>query len=91
MKLPLDERTTICTSKDGSFDYFPMKGKVLEPYEDYTASLVNFLFKSYGIRIEMIAVDFIKDERDMIYFVDVNGFKVADYNKICRLALMNED
>lgn len=50
-----------------------------------------FLFKSYGIRIESIALDFIKDERDVIYFTDVNGFKIQDYERIYRLTLMSDD
>ncbi len=68
-----------------------MKGKVLEPYEHYAHQLVMFLFKSYAVRIEQIAIDFIKDERDVIFFTDVNGFKVVEYEKICRMALLNED
>jgi hypothetical protein len=50
-----------------------------------------FLFKSYGVRIEEIAIDFIKDERDVIYFVDVNGFRVFEYEKISHLSLLSED
>ena len=50
-----------------------------------------FLFKSYGVRIEEIAIDFIKDERDIIYFVDVNGFKVFEFEKVSRLALLSDE
>jgi hypothetical protein len=52
---------------------------------------VTFLYKSYGIKIESIAIDFTKDERDVIYFLDVNGFSVFEYEKVSRLALMSED
>lgn len=68
-----------------------MKGKVLEPYEAQAEQLVQFLYKSYGVRIEEIAIDFIKDERDVIYFLDVNGFKVFEHAKISKLALLSED
>jgi hypothetical protein len=43
------------------------------------------------VRIEEIAIDFIKDERDIIYFVDVNGFKVFEFEKVCRLALLSDE
>jgi hypothetical protein len=33
------------------------------------------------VRIDLIAIDFIKDDRDVVYFVDVNGFKVAEYER----------
>ena len=63
-KLRLEEKTTLCSSKENSFEYFVMKGKALELYEYYADQLVQFLFKSYSIRIESIAIDFTKDERD---------------------------
>ena len=50
-----------------------------------------FLFKSYGVRIEEIAIDFIKDEREVIYFLDVNGFKVFEFEKVSRLSLLSEE
>jgi hypothetical protein len=50
-----------------------------------------FLFKSYGVRIEEIAIDFIKDERDVIYMTNVDGFKVFEYERISQLSLLNED
>ncbi len=50
-----------------------------------------FLYKSYGVRIEEIAIDFVKDERDIIYFIDVNGFKIFEFEKISRLALLSDD
>ena len=75
-KMLLDESCSLCTSKENSFDYFIMKGKSLEIYEFYADQLVTFLFRSYGVRIEQIAIDFIKDDRDVVFFIDVNGFSV---------------
>lgn len=91
VKSRLEERFSICSSKQNSFEYFVMKGKVLEQYEYYAEQLVMFLFKSYGVRIEEIAIDFIKDERDVIYLTDVNGFKVFEYEKVNELALLGDD
>lgn len=51
-KLRQEERYTICSSKENSFEHFVMKGKVLEQYEYYAEQLVSFLYKSYGVRIE---------------------------------------
>lgn len=68
-----------------------MKGKVLEPYEYFADQIVNFLYKSYGVRIECIVLDFIKDEHDTIFFTDCNGFRIIEYAKISRLALLSED
>ena len=87
----IEERSTICTSKEKQFEWFVMKGKVLEPYMYYAEQLVTFLLKSYGLRIEQIAIDFVKDARDVIYFTDVNGFKVYEYDKVCHLALLSDD
>ena len=90
-RLHLDERLAICTSKENSFEAFPMKGKVLEPYEAQAQSLLQFLFKSYNLRIEFIVVDFLKDERDTIFMVDVNGFRVSEYEKVARLMSLTEE
>jgi hypothetical protein len=68
-----------------------MKGKVLEIYEKQAESLVQFLFKSYSIRIELIVIDFVKDEREQIFMVDVNGFRVSEYQKIRSLMTLSED
>ena len=53
--------------------------------------MTNFLFKSYGVRIELIALDFIKDAHDKIYFLDCHGFKLQDYEKLSRIALLSEE
>eukprot|EP00347_Sterkiella_histriomuscorum_P000881 403374165 len=90
-KYRYEEKYTICSSRENSFEHFVMKGKVLEPYEYFAEQIVNFIFKSYGIRIEQIAIDFIKDERDVIYFTDVNGFKVFEHEKVSRLAMLTDD
>ena len=34
-KLRLEEKATLCSSKENSFEYFVMKGKALEAYEYY--------------------------------------------------------
>ena len=91
IKLSMEERYTTCSSKEESFEHFVMKGKVLEPYENFAEQLVSFLYKSYGIRIEEIAIDFTKDDRDAIYFLDVNGFSVFEFEKVSRLALLSDD
>lgn len=91
IKLSMEERYTTCSSKEESFEHFVMKGKVLEPYENFAEQLVSFLYKSYGIRIEEIAIDFTKDDRDVIYFLDVNGFSVSEFEKVSRLALLSDD
>ena len=90
-KFRYEEKYTICSSRENSFEHFVMKGKVLEPYEYFADQLVSFLFKSYGLRIDEIAIDFIKDERDVIYFTDVNGFKVLEFEKVSRLALLSDE
>jgi hypothetical protein len=43
------------------------------------------------VRIEAISIDFIKDEKEAIYFLDVGGFRVTEYEKISKLALLSED
>lgn len=39
----------------------------------------------------MMVVDFVKDELDQIYMVDVNGFRVSEFEKVARFTMMSED
>lgn len=75
----MKERMSVCTSVEGSFDHFAMKGKALKGIERQALSLTNFIFKSYGIRFETIALDFVRDEFGDSYFIGCNGFTICDY------------
>ena len=35
MKYRLEERYAVCSGRENSFEHFVMKGKVLEPYENF--------------------------------------------------------
>jgi len=87
----LNEKYAINSSTEDSFEYFIMKGKSLLEFEAQAASLLDFLFLKHKIRIEAIALDFVKDMFGSVFFIDCNGFKVADYEKFSRLALMSYD
>lgn len=51
------------------------------------------MFRSYGVRIESMAIDFLKDERDIVYFIDLCGFRVPPSSLVSlnRLALLSGD
>lgn len=60
-----------------SFDTFIVKGRALEEYECQIASLVEFLSRSSGLKIETIVCDFIKDELGNAFFTQCKGFTIA--------------
>jgi hypothetical protein len=72
-----EKYTKICTiqsTKKNSFDIVVMSGEAIRPYEYYANELVIFIKKIFNFTLKTIVIDFIKDEKGVIYFLGVKSF-----------------
>lgn len=77
MKELMEKYHNICTvnsRKPSSFEIFSMAGEALTPYEYYTNEIVQYIHKWFRFLLRTIVVDFIRDERGIIYFLGVKAF-----------------
>lgn len=51
--------------------------------------LVEYLSWSYGVKFEMLVCDFIKDEIGNSFFTNCKSFRLADADKLTKIAKMN--
>ena len=51
-----------------------MSGESVAPYEFYAKQLVLYLQKWFKLLLKTIVIDFMKDERGIIYFLGVKSF-----------------
>jgi hypothetical protein len=73
----LEKYTKICslnTENYNSFEVFIMSGESIKPYEYYANEIVNFLEKNFRLILNSIVIDFMKDERGIIYFLGIKAF-----------------
>jgi hypothetical protein len=73
----LEKYTTLCTlqtNKKHTFEIFIMAGESLKPYEFYANEIIQLLQKLYKLQLKTIVMDFMKDERGIIYFLGVKAF-----------------
>lgn len=68
---------TLQTSNRNSFEIYLMKGDSLKGYEFYANEIVNYVQKWFKLLLNSIVIDFIKDERGIIYFLGVKAFTPA--------------
>ena len=66
--------TTLNTADDNSFYIYIMSGEAVAPYEFYAKQLVLYLQKWFKLLLKTIVIDFMKDERGIIYFLGVKSF-----------------
>ncbi len=90
-KMKIQDWTTISPYIENSFEIFSMKGIALEPYEMQAQALCDFISKSHNMIFETIALDFIKDEKGIIYFVDCHGFTIINHVQIQNHELMSDE
>ena len=69
--------TTLDTSIEKSFNIYIMSGESCAPYEFYANQLVLHLQKWFKLLLKTIVIDFIKDERGIIYFLGVKSFTLV--------------
>ena len=86
---------TLNTASESSFVIYKMSGESLAPYEFYANELVKYCQKWFKMLLKTIIVDFMKDERGIIYFLGVKGFEVLNLpsseKMIKQLAPVEED
>jgi hypothetical protein len=73
----LEKYSSLCTlntQKKESFEIFVMAGESLKPYEFYANEIVNYVQRWFKLLLKKIVIDFIKDERGIIYFLGVKAF-----------------
>lgn len=76
-----DNLSRICTlnintiGKNTDFSVTKMCGLSLEPYEFYAQQIVDYLLKYHKFPLRLLVCDFMKDERDIIYFLGVIAFR----------------
>lgn len=63
-----------------------MSGESLRPYEYYANQIIDYVQKYHKLFLKDITIDFIRDERGIIYFLGVKAFtklfeKKEDYLK----------
>lgn len=68
---------TLKTSQKNSFEIYVMSGDSLKEYEFYASEIVTYVQKWFKLFLNSIVIDFIKDERGIIYFLGVKAFTPA--------------
>ena len=66
--------TTLNTADEESFNIYIMSGEAVAPYEFYANQIVKYLQKWFQLLLKTIVIDFMKDERGIIYFLGVKAF-----------------
>ena len=66
--------TTLNTIDENSFNIYIMSGEAVGPYEFYANQICKYVQKWFGVLFKTIVVDFMKDERSIIYFLGVKAF-----------------
>jgi hypothetical protein len=70
--------TTLQTSKKNSFQIYLMTSESLKEYEFYANEIVTYVQRWFKLFMNTIVLDFIRDERGIIYFLGVKAFTPAD-------------
>ena len=66
--------TTLNTKDENSFNIYIMSGEAVGPYEFYANQIVKYVQKWFNLLLKTIIIDFMKDERGIIYFLGVKAF-----------------
>eukprot|EP00826_Nyctotherus_ovalis_P064406 TRINITY_DN9447_c0_g2_i4.p5 TRINITY_DN9447_c0_g2~~TRINITY_DN9447_c0_g2_i4.p5 ORF type:complete len:145 (+),score=46.29 TRINITY_DN9447_c0_g2_i4:405-839(+) len=75
-----EDKFLIPSNQPELLDVFMQAGKSIERMEQELRKLCTFLFQAYGLRIEELAADFVKDKRDRYCLVNVRFFKLEERN-----------
>ena len=74
--------TTLNTADENSFNIYIMSGEAVGPYEFYANQIVKYVQKWFQLLLKTIVVDFMKDERGIIYFLGVKAFECLKEPKV---------
>ena len=69
--------TTLNKLDPNSFNIYIMSGEALRPYEYYANQIVKYVQKWMQLSLKLIVIDFMKDERGIIYFLGVKAFDLV--------------
>ena len=73
----LNQRYSICEEFANSFEVIVLKGVVMKEYEAFAKSIVNFIERTYGVRISKLVLDFIRNYKSQVlYLIDVKAFEI---------------
>ena len=70
---------TLTTTDKDSFDIYIMSGEAVNQYEYYANNICKYVQKWFKLLFKTIVIDFMKDERGIIYFLGVKAFDVLKY------------
>lgn len=65
---------TIDTSNRNAFEVYIIAGEALKIYEFYCNEIIKYVQKYFKLLLKTIVIDFIKDERGIVYFLGVKAF-----------------
>lgn len=84
---------TISTDFPNSFEIYIVTGEALKQYNYYAKEIVRYVKRWFKLLLKKIVIDFIRDERGIIYFLGVKSFDTVDYTlpKMDLEYLLNED
>lgn len=72
-----DEYSKYCIidcNKSDTFEVYTMAGESIKPYEYYCSQIINYVHKWFKILLKTIVIDFVRDERGVIFFLGVKAF-----------------
>ncbi len=70
---------TISTEYPDSFEIYVVSGEALKQYEFFAKEIVKYVKRWFKLLLKKIVIDFIRDERGIIYFLGVKSFDTVDY------------
>ena len=59
-----------------SFEIFKLQGSAIRELERHAWGIVDYLGRGYGVRIEEIHLDFLKDEQGVLWLCGCRGFRL---------------
>ena len=79
---------TLTTTDPDSFNIYIMSGEAVNPYEFYANNICKYVQKWFKLLFKTLVVDFMKDERGIIYFLGVKAFDVLKYPELDKKVLL---
>ena len=66
----------VCVDYPEGFDLYSMQGKAIAELEQLAKQLVLFLQRMFGVRVQEIVLDFIKDANKQYWLIGCQGFRL---------------
>lgn len=72
---------------ENTYEVYILSGASISQYEFYAEQIVEYVLRNLKVVILEIVIDFVKDEKGVIYFLGVKSFKALDQSKIYRVSI----